>query len=59
MFVEELPTPYIKQTGEITPELPAPSTQVMIITPSWTQVFIDYIKENKLPANKEEATQIV
>jgi hypothetical protein len=29
----------------------------MIITPAWTQVFIDYIKENKLTADKEEATR--
>jgi hypothetical protein len=31
----------------------------LVITRSWTQDFIDYIKENKLPADKEEATQII
>jgi hypothetical protein len=31
----------------------------MIITRSWTQDFIDYIKENKLPANREEAIRII
>jgi predicted choloylglycine hydrolase len=31
----------------------------MVITRSWTQDFIDYIKENKLPANREEATRII
>jgi hypothetical protein len=31
----------------------------LVITTSWTQDFIDYIKENKLPANKEEATRII
>jgi hypothetical protein len=31
----------------------------MIITRSWTQDFIDYIKENKLPYNREEATRII
>jgi hypothetical protein len=31
----------------------------LVITTSWTQDFIDYIKENKLPANKEEATWII
>ena len=31
----------------------------MVINTSWTQVFIDYIKENKLPADKEEATRVV
>jgi hypothetical protein len=59
VFVEELSAPSIKQPSEITPELPAPTTQILVITISWTQDFIDYIKENKLPANKEEATQII
>jgi hypothetical protein len=31
----------------------------MGITRSWTQDFIDYIKENKLPSKKEEATRII
>jgi hypothetical protein len=31
----------------------------MVITKSWTQDFIDYIKENKLPSNKEEVTKII
>jgi predicted choloylglycine hydrolase len=31
----------------------------MVVTRSWTQDFIDYIKENKLPANREEATRII
>jgi hypothetical protein len=31
----------------------------MVITRSWTQDFIDYIKENKLPINREEATRII
>jgi hypothetical protein len=56
VFVEELSAPSIKQPDKITPELPAPGTQVLVITPSQTQIFIDYIKENKLPADKEEAT---
>jgi hypothetical protein len=59
VFVEELSAPSIKQPGEITPELPALATQILVITQSWTQDFIDYIKENKLPTNKEEAIRIV
>jgi hypothetical protein len=59
LFVEDLSAPSIKQPGKITPKLSAPSTQILVITPSWSQTFIDYIKENKLPANKYEATQIV
>jgi predicted choloylglycine hydrolase len=31
----------------------------LVITRSWAYNFIDYIKENKLPANKEEATRII
>jgi predicted choloylglycine hydrolase len=31
----------------------------MVITRSWTQDFIDYIKENTLPDNNEEATRII
>jgi hypothetical protein len=54
VFVEELSAPSIKQPDEITPELSAPVNQVLVIAPSWTQIFIDYIKENKLPADKED-----
>jgi hypothetical protein len=59
VFAVELSTPSIKQPGEITPELSAPATEIWVITQSWTQEFIDYIKENKLPTNKEEAIRIV
>ena len=59
VFIEELSAPSIKQPGEITPEISAKGTQILVITTSWTQVFIDYIKENKLPAEKEEATRVV
>ena len=31
----------------------------MVIATSWTQIFIDYIKENKLLAEKQQATQVV
>jgi hypothetical protein len=59
VFIEELPSPSIKQPGEITSKPPAPTTQIMIITRSWTQDFIDYIREDKLPFNKEGATRII
>jgi hypothetical protein len=59
VFVEESPSPSIKQPIEITSEPPAPTTQIMVITRSWTQDFINYIKENKLPSNKKEATRII
>jgi hypothetical protein len=59
VFVEELSAPSTKLPDEITPELPAPSTQILVIAPSWTLIFINYIKENKLPADKVEATRII
>jgi hypothetical protein len=31
----------------------------MVVIRSWTQHFIDYITENRLPSNKEEATRII
>jgi hypothetical protein len=31
----------------------------MVITRLWTQDFIDYIRENELPSNKEEAIRII
>ena len=34
VFIEELSAPSIKQPGEITPELPAPTTQILIVTPA-------------------------
>jgi hypothetical protein len=36
VFIEELPASSIKQSDEITPELPTPDTQVLVIAPSWT-----------------------
>jgi len=29
-----------------------------VVNPAWTQVFIDYIRDHKLPKNKVEAEQI-
>ena len=52
VFIEELSAPSIKQPSEITPEISAKDNQILVITTSWTQVFIVYMKENKLPAEK-------
>ena len=59
VFIEELLAPSIKQPGEINLELPAKGNQILVINTSWTQAFIDYIKEYKLPTDKEEATRVV
>ena len=36
VFIEELSAPSIKQPGEITLELPAKGTQILVINTSWT-----------------------
>ena len=36
-----------------------PDVQVLVVNLAWTQVFIDYIWDHKLPANKVEAEQIM
>ena len=59
VFIEDLSAPSTKQPGEKTPELTAKGNQILVINTSWTQAFIDYIKENKLPTDKEEATRVV
>jgi hypothetical protein len=45
VFVEELSVSSIKQPGAITPELSVPTTQILVVIPVRTQVFINYIKE--------------
>jgi hypothetical protein len=59
VFVEELTSPSIKQLKPVTFDALTPSVQVLTIVPFWTQVFIDYIKEHKMPTNKGEATRII
>ena len=36
IFIEELLAPSIKQPGEITPQILAKGTQILVITTSWT-----------------------
>ena len=36
VFIEELLAPSIKQPSEITPEISAKGTQILVITTSWT-----------------------
>ena len=55
VFVQELNVPSIKQEASTSIGTPTPRTQVLIINPTWTQVFIDYIRDHKLPDNKIEA----
>jgi hypothetical protein len=56
VFLEELTSSSIKQPGGITSEALAPTTQIMVITRSWTQDFIDYIKKQANIKSEEART---
>jgi hypothetical protein len=58
VFVQELIQPSIKEETTNPPDTPMPDRQVLTVTSDWTQVFIDYIKYHKRPANKVEAEKI-
>ena len=58
VFVQELDVPSIKQETSTSTDTPIPDVQVLVINPAWTQVFIDYIRDHKLPDDKVEAEQI-
>jgi hypothetical protein len=45
VFMEELLASSIKQPKPQVVVAPPQSTQILTITPSWTQVFIDFLKE--------------
>ena len=59
VFVQELNEPSIKQLEEAPTSDATSIQQVLMITKSWTQPMIDYIKDNKLPGDKKEATQVL
>jgi hypothetical protein len=57
VFVHELHTPYIPETVPTTtnPGPSQPSQEVMTIDVDWREPFINYIREQKVPSNKNEA----
>jgi len=74
IFVEELTAPSIKQPEHIEDnkvketddpmeidqiEPPEHTRQICTIQTTWMQVYIDYIKEKKLPEDKAEATRVI
>jgi hypothetical protein len=61
VFVHELHAPSIPKTAPMTTD-PAPSQpgqEVMMIDVDWQQPFIDYIREQKVPSDKNVAKQLV
>jgi ribonuclease HI len=61
VFVHELHMPSIPELAPtITNPTPSPAGQeVMMIDVDWRQPFIDYIREQKVPTNKNLAEQII
>jgi hypothetical protein len=61
VYIHELHAPSIMEPTPTTTD-PAPSQvgqEVMMIDVDWQQPFIDYIREQKLPTNKNLAEQII
>jgi ribonuclease HI len=61
VFVHELHAPSIPEPAPTTtdPALPPASQEVMMIDVDWRQPFIDYIREQKVPADKNLVEQII
>jgi hypothetical protein len=61
VFVHELHAPSIPEPTPTTidPAPSQPSQEVMMIDVYWRQPFIDYIREQKVPSDKNLAEQIV
>jgi hypothetical protein len=54
VFSQELDVPSIKQEASTSTDTPVPDVQVLVINSARTQVFIDYIRDHKLPDDKVE-----
>jgi hypothetical protein len=61
VFVHELHTPSIPESAPTTTEpVPFPAgREVMMIDVDWRQPFIDYIREQKVPADKNSVEQLI
>jgi hypothetical protein len=58
IFVQELMQSSITEVTDHLGDTSMPDRQVLTINPAWTQVFIDYIKEHRLPSNKVVVEQV-
>jgi hypothetical protein len=58
VFVHEFQVPSIKQEDSTPTSTPTPDVQVLVVNPAWMHMFIDYIRDHKLPTDKVEAEQI-
>jgi hypothetical protein len=61
VFVHELHGPSISESAPTTtdPGPPQPGQEVMMINVDWIQPFINYIREQKVPSDKNKAEQLI
>jgi hypothetical protein len=61
VFVHELHTPYILEPAPTTtdPAHPLAGQEVMMIDVDWREPFINYIREQKVPSDKNLAEQLI
>ncbi|KAK1611411.1 hypothetical protein QYE76_035084 [Lolium multiflorum] len=60
IFLEHLRIPSVKGANPENPEVAvSPAEEVMVIIPAWTQPFLDYLIDQKLPEDEVLARQII
>jgi ribonuclease HI len=60
IFLEHLRIPSVKGANPENPEVAvSPAREVMVIIPAWTQPFLDYLVDQKLPEDEVLARQII
>ncbi|KAK1682323.1 hypothetical protein QYE76_043171 [Lolium multiflorum] len=60
IFLEHLRIPSVKGANPENPEVAvSPAKEVMVIIPAWTQPFLDYLIDQKLPEDEVLARQII
>ncbi|KAK1630900.1 hypothetical protein QYE76_005215 [Lolium multiflorum] len=60
IFLEHLRIPSVKGANPENPEVTvSPAREVMVIIPAWTQPFLDYLIDQKLPEDEVLARQII
>ncbi|KAK1682067.1 hypothetical protein QYE76_042915 [Lolium multiflorum] len=60
IFLEHLRVPSVKGANPENPDLAvSPAKEVMAVIPAWTQPFLDYLIDRKLPEDEVHARQII
>ncbi|KAK1629030.1 hypothetical protein QYE76_003345 [Lolium multiflorum] len=60
IFLEHLRVPSVKGANPENPDLAvSPAKEVMAVIPAWTQPFLDYLIDQKLPEDEVHARQII